>query len=75
MKVTTGTVLNGQVVADELGFADGTTVFIVSRDVGEQARLSADERAELEAGIAEADRGELIPGDEFLEDLRRFETG
>ena len=37
----------------------------------EQVHLSPDELAELEAGIAEADRGEMIPGDEFFARLRR----
>jgi predicted transcriptional regulator len=35
--------------------------------------VSGAELAELEAGIAEADRDELVPGDEFLEELKRFE--
>lgn len=73
MKVATGTIVQGKVVADGLGLADGTTVYIVSRDDREPVALSAEERAELEAGIAEADRGELIPGDEFLDELRRFD--
>lgn len=72
MKVATGTVVKGRVVADGLNFADGTTVYIVSRDDRERVALSAEELAELEAGIAEADRGELIPGDEFLDELQRF---
>ena len=72
MKVATGTVVQGKVVADGLSLADGTTVYIVSRDDGEKVALSAEELAELEAGIAEADRGELIPGDEFLDELRSF---
>ena len=36
-------------------------------------RISGAELAELEAGIAESDRGELISGDKFLEELKRFE--
>lgn len=72
MKIATGTVVQGKVVADGLSLADGTLVYIVARDDREAVTLSAEELAELEAGIAEADRGELIPGDEFLEDLRRF---
>jgi predicted transcriptional regulator len=72
MKVATGTVVQGHVVAEGLGFADGTSVYIVSRDSRERVHLSAEERAELEAGIAEAERGDLIPGDEFLEELRCF---
>lgn len=72
MKVATGTVVQGKVVADGLSLADGTIVYIVSRDDRERVALSAEELAELEAGIAEADRGELIPGDEFLDELRRL---
>ena len=64
--------MKGKVVADGLNFADGTAVYIVSRDDRERVALSAEELAELEAGIAEADRGELIPGDEFLDELKRF---
>lgn len=73
MKIATGTVVKGKVVADELSLADGTTVYIVARDDREKVALSADELADLEAGIAEANRGELVPGDEFLDELRRFE--
>ena len=36
-------------------------------------RIAGAELAELEAGIAEADRGELISGDEFIEELKCFE--
>lgn len=71
MKVLEATVVGGKVVSDQLDLADGTAVFIVSPDQTAKALLSHDELAELEAGIAEADRGELLPGDEFLEDLRR----
>ena len=73
MKVATGTVVSGKVVADDLSLADGTTVFIVSKDRETKPRLSADELAELEAGIAEADRGDMIAGDEFFASLRRVE--
>ena len=57
MKVATGTVVQGRVVAEGLKFAEGTTVYIVSRDDRERVALSAEELAEIEAGIAEADRG------------------
>ena len=73
MKVITGTVVSGKVVADELALADGTPVFIVSKDREDEPRLAKDELAELEAGIVEADRGDVISGDEFFEDLRRFD--
>ena len=34
--------------------------------------LAADELAELEAGIQEADSGHSLPGDDFLDSLKRF---
>ena len=72
MKVATGTVISGKVVVDDPSFTDGTDVFIVTREREEIVRLSPEELAELEAGIAEADRGETISGDEFFARLRRY---
>ena len=72
MRVATGTVVAGQVVLDDAEFIDGTHVVVVSRDREDEVCLSADELAELEAGIAEADRGETISGDELFARLRRY---
>lgn len=72
MKVTTGTVVNGTVIVDDPGFEDGTDVFVLVREPEAEVRLSAEELAELEAGIAEADQGDMIPGEEFFARLRRF---
>lgn len=72
MRVATGTVVSGRVVFDDSTFVDGTHVVVVSSDREDQVRLSADELAELEAGIAEADRGETISGDELFARLRRY---
>jgi len=52
---------------------DGTDVLVVTRGREEEVFLSPEELAELEAGIAEADRGEMISGEEFFTRLRRFE--
>ena len=70
MKIVTGTVVDGKIVVDDPELEDGTAVFVVTRERDDGVRLSPEERAELEAGIAEADRGELIPGDEFFARLR-----
>ena len=72
MRVATGTVVAGQVILDDSEFIDGTHVVVVSRDREDEVCLSAEELAELEAGIAEADRGETISGDELFARLRRF---
>lgn len=71
MKITTGTVVDRKIVVDDPELKDGMDVFILARERKDNVRLSPDELAELEAGIAEADRGEMIPGDEFFARLRR----
>lgn len=73
MKVTTGTVVAGKVILDDPTLTDGTDVLVVTRERPPADRLSPEELAELEAGIAEADRGETISGDELFERLRRYE--
>ena len=72
MKVATGTVLKGTIIVDDPEFKDGTDVFILTREREDEVHLSVEELAELEAGIAEADRGDMIPGDEFFARLRRY---
>ena len=71
MRVATGTVISGKVVLDDSVIADGTDVYVLTRDVVETPALSPDERAELEAGIAEADQGDMLSGEEFFRHLRR----
>lgn len=56
MRVAIGTVVSGKVVLDDPAIADGTDVYVL---------------AELEAGIAEADRGDMISGEAFFKHLRR----
>jgi predicted transcriptional regulator len=72
MKVVTGTVVNRRIVVDDPELVDGTEVFILTREREEDVHLSPEELAELEAGIAEADRGDVIPGKEFFARLRRY---
>ena len=71
MKIATGTVVDRKIVVDDPALKDGTDVFILTRESEDDVRLSPEELAELEAGIAEADRGEMIPGQEFFARLRR----
>lgn len=70
MKVVTGTVVKGTISVDDPELPDGTDVFILTREREDEVQLSAEELADLEAGIAEADRGDMIPGDEFFARLR-----
>jgi len=71
MRVATGTVMAGKVILDDPTIADGTVVYVVTGGGANTPTLSPDELAELEAGIAEADRGDMIPGDAFFQHLRR----
>ena len=73
MRVTTGTVLSGKVILDDQSLTDGTDVLVVTRKREKEVRLSPEELADLEAGIAEADRGETITGNELFARLRRYE--
>jgi hypothetical protein len=71
MRVATGTVISGKVVLDGPVIADGTDVYVLTRGASDAAVLSDEELAELEAGLAEADQGDVIAGDAFLAQLRR----
>ena len=73
MRVVEATVVAGKIVSAPLDFvADGTNVYIVMADRPSATPLAADELAELEAGIQEADSGHTLPGDDFLDSLKRF---
>ena len=46
---------------------------MVTREHESEVHLSPEELVELEAGIAEAERGETITGEEFFSRLRKYE--
>ena len=71
MRIATGKVMSGKIVLEESAIANGTNVYVLTRDAAEVPALPADELAELEAGIAEADLGDMISGDDFFKHLRR----
>lgn len=72
MRIASGTIVAGKVVLDESEFSDGTPVVVVSRDREDSVCLTPAELAELEAGIAEADRFDTISGEEFFDRLRHY---
>lgn len=72
MRVAHGTVVAGKVVLDDSSLPEGAKVYVLTGESGQSVSLSADELADLEAGIAEADRGETISGHELFEQLRRY---
>lgn len=71
MRVTTGTVVNGRIEIPEEDLAEGTVVTILAPEDRESFTLGPEAEADLLEAIAEADRGELISGDELLRELRR----
>ena len=73
MRVVEATVVAGKIVGAPLdSVADGTTVTLVVADRPSAMPLAAEELAELEAGIQEHDSGYTLPGDDFLDSLKRF---
>ena len=71
MRIAYGTVVSGKVVLDDSSLPEGAKVYVLSGEPGHRVSLSADELAELEAGLAEADRGETISGQALFDQLRR----
>lgn len=73
MRVARGTIVSGKVVLDDSSLPEGAKVYVLSGEPEQLSSLSADELAELEAGLAEANRGETTSGKELFEQLRRRE--
>jgi hypothetical protein len=73
MKVATGKVVSGKIVVDGNPFPEGSTVTVLAPEDGEAFELSAEDEVALLAAIEEADRGDVIDGDQFLRDLGRRE--
>lgn len=74
MKVATGRVVEGKVVVQGVTLEEGSVVTVLAREAEETFELTPEEEAELLLSIAEADRGEMISGEEVLESLPRRRT-
>ena len=72
MGVMLGRVRAGKVVVEDGGLVEGADVYVITPEASGKVHLEADELAELEAGIAEADRGEMITEEELFRRLRRL---
>ena len=70
MRIATGKVIDGTVVVEGAAFNEGAVVTILARDDDETFDLTPVQEAELLNAIAEAERGELIPADQLLKNLR-----
>ncbi len=66
-----GKVVNGKIEVPGEDLAEGTVVTILAPEDRETFRLGPDAEAALLLAIEEADRGEVISGDDLLRELRR----
>ena len=69
MKIATGKVVSGKVVVEGIPFTEGSIVTVLAPEDGEAFDLSSDNEAALLAAIEEADRGDVINGEQFLRDI------
>ncbi len=63
-------VVGGKVVVEGGALAEGTHVTLLAREAGEQLEISLELAAELDIALAEEARGEAIPLNEALRQLR-----
>ena len=70
MKIITGKVVAGRIVIEGEPLEEGSTVTVLAQERDETFALDADAEASLLAAIAEADRDEVITGEQLLSRLR-----
>ena len=70
MKVVTGKVVAGRIVIEGEPLEEGCTVTVLAPERDEAFVLDSQAEAALLAAIAEADRGEVITGEQLLSKLR-----
>jgi hypothetical protein len=71
MRVTIGRVVNGKIEVPDEELAEGLVVTILVLEETSTFTLNAEAEEDLLAAIEEADRGDLISGDDLLRELRR----
>ncbi|MFY9823793.1 MAG: hypothetical protein WAM82_20605 [Thermoanaerobaculia bacterium] len=71
MRVTSGRVVNGKIEVPDKELAEGMAVTILAPEDQGTFTLGPEAEAALLASIEEADRGEVISGEELLRELRR----
>jgi hypothetical protein len=69
MRVTTGRVVGGRIEIPGETLPEGTVVTILSPEDQETFTLGAEAEAALLARIEQAERGDVISGDELLREL------
>ena len=73
MVITSGRVVAGKIIVDGDPLPDGAVVTVLSREGDETFTLDAAAEAELLESMAEGDRGETVPAEEVLRELRNTE--
>lgn len=71
MRVVTGRVVNGKIVPLGGQFPEGAVVTIVAFEGSGTFELTPEAEAALERSLEEADRGDVVPADQVLSELRR----
>lgn len=69
MQIASGKIVNGQVVV-EAEFPEGTAVTLIALDGEETFEVTPELKAVLLESMAQGDRGETIPGEQLLRELR-----
>ncbi len=71
MRVATGKVISGKVVVEGEPLEEGTVVTVLAPEDNETFELNPEAEAALLAAIDEAERGEIVSGDEVLRKLNK----
>jgi hypothetical protein len=71
MRLTTGRVVNGKIEVPDEELTEGMVVTILTPEEHGAFTLGPEAEAALLASIEEADRGEVISGEDLLRELRR----
>jgi len=69
MQVTTGTVINGKIVLEDVPLLEGAVVTVVTRGADESFSLTPEQEDELLASMAEIERGEFVSLESLLASL------
>ena len=73
MSVMAGKVVNGRIEVEDFELPEGAEVTVyLHGDEEDELDLTPEQEAELEESIAEADRGEVVPVEEVLRDVREI---
>lgn len=71
MRIATGTVIGGKVVVQGEALPEGTVVTVIALEPTERFVIPRELESDLQASLAEAERGETISADLLLGRLRR----